>query len=71
MEKVHFRVRSSRLALTCANAVLFRSRPRVRRGQPTRLEAPYAIARTFPRKRGVHLPWPQPAAAARRGQAQT
>jgi hypothetical protein len=27
-------------------------RPQVRYGQPTRREAPYAIARTFPRKRG-------------------
>jgi hypothetical protein len=44
--------RSSRLGLTCANATLLRSRPQAGHGQPTRREAPYAIARTFPRKRG-------------------
>jgi hypothetical protein len=44
-------VRSSRLALTCADGVLFREHSQVKRGQPTRRRPPYAIAGDVARKR--------------------
>ena len=43
--------RSSRLALTCADAALFRSRSQVKRGQPTRRKLRTQLRRAFPRKR--------------------
>jgi hypothetical protein len=44
-------------------------RPEVKRGQPTRRRLRMQLRRTSPRKRGAHLPWSWPAAAARQGQA--
>jgi hypothetical protein len=64
-------VRSSRLALTCATAAMFRSRPRVKRSQPTRREFPAQLRETFPRERGARLPWSFPRRGARRGHVQT
>jgi hypothetical protein len=45
--------RSSRLALTCADAALIRSCPRVGRGQPTPRKAHTQLREAFPRKRRV------------------
>jgi hypothetical protein len=49
-------VRSSRLALTCANTARFQVRLRVKRGQPTRRRPRKQLRGTSPRRR-ARLPW--------------
>jgi hypothetical protein len=59
-------LRSSRLALTCADAALYRKHPQVERGQPMR-RRPRAIAPGVAETPGRHLPGPAATPAAGSG----
>jgi hypothetical protein len=64
--------RTSRLALTCAYGILFRSRPQVKRGQPIRRWRSTQLRRTLSYYYArVHPPRSWPATAAAAGPTQT